>query len=40
MAFNIHQSHKMILLLPAGMYLLLVILCAVVPAEIERQREE
>ena len=22
MAFNIHQSHKMILLLPAGMYLL------------------
>lgn len=39
MAFNIHQSHRMILLLPAGIYLLLVILCAVVPAEIELQRE-
>ena len=24
MAFNIHQSHKIILLLPAGMYLLLI----------------
>lgn len=39
MAFNIHHSHRLILLLPAGLYLLLVILCAVVPAEIERQRE-
>lgn len=39
MAFNIHQSHRLILLLPAGIYLFLVVICAIIPAELELQRE-
>ncbi len=39
MVFNIHQSHRMILVLPAAIYVFLVIVCAVIPAEIERDRE-
>jgi cytochrome c oxidase cbb3-type subunit 2 len=39
MAFNIHQSHRLILLLPLSMYVALVIVCAVIPAQIEARRE-
>ena len=39
MAFNIHQSHRAILLVPAGIYIVLVIVCAVIPAQVEARRE-
>jgi cytochrome c oxidase cbb3-type subunit 2 len=39
MGLNIHTSHRMILLLPATIYLLLVVLCAVLPALAEQDLE-
>ena len=36
---NIHTSHRMVLLLPAGMYVVLVLLVAVIPAQHEAQLE-
>ncbi len=40
MAWNIHTSHRAIFLLPAGIYLLLVFVIAILPAMAEKQRED
>ncbi len=40
MGFSIHTSHRAIFLLPAGIYVVLVLLCAVWPAHALKQSEE
>ena len=40
MGMNIHHSHRLLFLIPAVTYLVLVAVCAVIPAMIEQQRDE